>query len=76
MRCPKCKCEKTKVMDTMPGCNNNVFRRRKCTNCDTLFRTVECIYIGNHANNLEYRDAYEAKSTFYKNIRLEKENEK
>lgn len=55
MHCPTCKSENIKVIDTLPGCNNNIFRRRRCVNCGSRFRTAEIIIDGNEELSAEYR---------------------
>lgn len=42
MRCLKCHCEDTKVIDSRPGKDNTSIRRRRtCANCGHRFSTVE-----------------------------------
>lgn len=42
MRCPKCGCEESKVVDSRPSENNDAIRRRReCTNCGFRFTTYE-----------------------------------
>jgi transcriptional regulator NrdR family protein len=56
MTCAKCGSNKIKVMETLPGCHNNIFRRRKCTECDTLFKTVEIVIDNNEEMLRGYRE--------------------
>lgn len=41
MTCPNCGGERVSVTDTIPGFRTEVFRRRRCTDCGFVFRTVE-----------------------------------
>ena len=42
MRCPKCGCEESKVVDSRPSENNDAIRRRReCTGCGFRFTTYE-----------------------------------
>ncbi len=42
MRCPKCGCEESKVIDSRPSENNEAIRRRReCVRCATRFTTYE-----------------------------------
>lgn len=42
MRCPKCGCSESKVVDSRPSENNDAIRRRReCVNCGTRFTTYE-----------------------------------
>ena len=42
MRCPKCGCEESKVVDSRPSESNNAIRRRReCTSCGFRFTTYE-----------------------------------
>lgn len=42
MRCPKCGCEESKVVDSRPSENNDAIRRRReCTGCGYRFTTYE-----------------------------------
>lgn len=42
MRCPKCGCEESKVVDSRPSENNDAIRRRReCTECGYRFTTYE-----------------------------------
>jgi transcriptional repressor NrdR len=42
MRCPKCGCEESKVVDSRPSENNEAIRRRReCIECGTRFTTYE-----------------------------------
>ncbi|MCR8907451.1 MULTISPECIES: transcriptional regulator NrdR [Atopobiaceae] len=42
MRCPKCGCEESKVVDSRPSENNDAIRRRReCTRCGFRFTTYE-----------------------------------
>lgn len=42
MRCPKCGCEESKVVDSRPAENNDsIRRRRECVSCGFRFTTYE-----------------------------------
>lgn len=42
MRCPKCSCEESKVVDSRPSEGNDAIRRRReCTRCGFRFTTYE-----------------------------------
>ena len=42
MRCPKCGCEESKVIDSRPSENNDAIRRRReCVSCGFRFTTYE-----------------------------------
>ncbi len=42
MRCPKCGCEESKVVDSRPSENNDAIRRRReCAGCGFRFTTYE-----------------------------------
>ncbi|MBR3313327.1 MAG: transcriptional repressor NrdR [Atopobiaceae bacterium] len=42
MRCPRCGCEESKVIDSRPSENNEAIRRRReCVRCSTRFTTYE-----------------------------------
>ncbi len=42
MRCPKCGCEESKVVDSRPSDTNDAIRRRReCVRCGTRFTTYE-----------------------------------
>lgn len=42
MRCPKCGCDESKVVDSRPSENNDAIRRRReCTSCGFRFTTYE-----------------------------------
>lgn len=42
MRCPKCGCDESKVVDSRPSENNDAIRRRReCTRCGFRFTTYE-----------------------------------
>lgn len=42
MRCPKCGCEESKVVDSRPSENNDAIRRRReCASCGFRFTTYE-----------------------------------
>jgi hypothetical protein len=54
MHCPNCNSTRIRVVDTLPGVANNVFRRRKCVDCGAVFKSVEIML----DNTDESRNAY------------------
>ena len=62
MFCPKCKSESIKVVDTMPGANNDIYRRRRCLNCGESFRSIEKIDDGTKAFQYGYSEAHARKT--------------
>lgn len=67
MKCPKCE-GKTKVIDTVHGSSNEVYRRRKCLECDHRFYTQESEAVNNAAFKSEYWECH-------RNNRLYKQGE-
>ena len=57
MFCPKCESENIRVVDTMHEPDNMTYRRRKCLNCGTNFRTVETILDDSEESRAAYRAA-------------------
>lgn len=41
MICPVCGCQELKVIDSRPGDNNTIKRRRECENCKSRYTTFE-----------------------------------
>lgn len=41
MRCPKCGCDESKVVDSRPSENDSIRRRRECVRCGCRFTTYE-----------------------------------
>lgn len=68
MICPGCGSYGIKVVDTMPGDDSHIFRRRKCLDCGIKFRTVEIIGNDSDEFNKAYHEATLNKSPFYKDI--------
>ena len=62
MICPECSSEGIYVVDTMPGTDNNVYRRRKCLDCNTKFHTVEIVIPDGSPYKLGYLGAYQRKA--------------
>ena len=63
MRCPHCKSDNIRVIDSLPGGSSTTYRRRKCKDCNGLFHTVEIIDNGqNPAVAKGYSDAMRRKN--------------
>jgi transcriptional repressor NrdR len=45
MRCPQCKSENTKVLETRNPQDNEIRRRRSCLDCNNRFTTVETLLL-------------------------------
>lgn len=43
MKCPTCSSQNTRVLETRTRKNNEVVRRRTCTDCDVRWSTVEYV---------------------------------
>ncbi len=43
MKCPTCRHEKTRVIDTRSWLDNDIIRARQCVICLTVFTTTESI---------------------------------
>lgn len=43
MNCPYCQSVNIRVVETLNGKNNEIYRRRKCWDCNSLFRSIEVI---------------------------------
>lgn len=64
MRCPHCDSDNIRVVDSLPGAKNTIYRRRKCKDCNGLFHTVEIIDDGqNPAVAKGYSAAMKRKNT-------------
>lgn len=51
MKCPKCNGESVYVMDTLPSDNNTIYRRRRCSDCNFRFNSIEITeeaYVNGH----------------------------
>lgn len=48
MKCPHCNSDNIRVIDSLGGATNTIYRRRKCKGCGELFRTVEIIDNGSN----------------------------
>ena len=61
MKCPKCGSNNLKVIDTISSLDDEIYRCRKCSDCDNRFYTVEfevetndkVIDIFKHAHNVK-----------------------
>lgn len=71
MRCPNCGSYSVKVVDTLSGEDDlSVYRRRKCIDCDTKFRTVETIDDGSEEFEKGYFKAMKDKSPKFVEVAL------
>lgn len=43
MVCPNCQSANIKVVDTIHGVKNEIHRRRRCIDCNFVFRSIEVI---------------------------------
>ena len=69
MICPKCKSSSVFIKETAQGANNEVYRRRWCSECDTKFRTVETIIEArDETANKAYSAAIVNRSAFLKSL--------
>lgn len=59
MNCPKCGSENIRVVDTINGLQNDIYRRRKCSDCKSTFRTVEIVGGESRIFNTGYSAAIE-----------------
>ena len=62
MTCPNCGSENVCVRETMHGSGGKIYRRRKCNDCQMLFRTVEDVLDNTEQSNKDYSDAAKKKS--------------
>lgn len=62
MVCPKCGAPKLTVIDSLPGHDSFIFRRRKCLECDYRFRTAEVVFTDdNSAFKYAFNEAEKAR---------------
>ena len=64
MKCPNCGSENYRATDTMHGPDGNIYRRRKCVDCNRSFRTVETVDDGSEEFKKSYREAYESRRPY------------
>ena len=69
MRCPKCDSDGIYVKDTMRAPDRKIYRRRKCAECGTIFRTVEVIDDGTEEFRKKYVEAIEAKNPLFRAVK-------
>lgn len=62
MICPSCGSECNYVKETAQGSDGKVYRRRRCSNCDEKFRTVETVISDTDDSRKGYSDAMRNKS--------------
>ena len=63
MQCPNCNSERTRVKDTMNAPDGKIYRRRKCSDCGQVFRSVEVGDDGTDEFRKKYLEAIESKSS-------------
>ena len=68
MTCPKCGSENVCVRETMHGDGGKVYRRRRCNDCWTMFRTVEDVLVETEENHKDYIKAVKNKSALIKSL--------
>lgn len=61
MRCPKCDSNNVYVTNTMTSEDNEVLRRRNCSDCGYIFKTVETVVVESKDFKKKYMDTLEAK---------------
>ena len=74
MKCPKCNAENVYVTNTMTSADNEVLRRRKCSDCDFVFKTVEVVAEETEEFKKKYLAAVEASHPFIKKVNDAKRN--
>ena len=62
MICPVCGSECNYVKETAQGSDGKVYRRRRCSNCDEKFRTVEVVIKDSDPSRKDYSEAMRNKS--------------
>lgn len=62
MTCPNCGSENVYVRETMHGSGGKIYRRRKCNDCLTMFRTVEDVLDDTEQSRKDYFEAVKNKS--------------
>jgi transcriptional regulator NrdR family protein len=68
MTCPNCGSDNTCVRETMHGTGGKVYRRRRCNDCRSLFRTVEDLLDDTEQSNKDYFEAVKNKSALLRSI--------
>lgn len=76
MFCPMCNSSNVYVKDTMTGTDGSVYRRRRCANCNSNFRTVETVMDDTTESRKNYLDAVVNKSPLFKAVADEKRKRK
>ena len=74
MLCPKCDSDTVYVKDTMHAPDKKIYRRRKCSTCGLIFRTVEVIDDGTEEFRKKYVEAVETKHPLFRAAREERRN--
>ena len=69
MTCPNCGSENYRVIETIPGLDGNIYRRRKCIGCGCTFRTVETPDDGSEEFKQGYYEAMKRKQLLYEERR-------
>ena len=68
MNCPKCGSENVSVRETMHGDGGKVYRRRRCNDCLTMFRTVEDFLVDTEQSRKDYFEAVKNKSALLRSL--------
>ena len=68
MTCPRCGSDNVRVLETIPGYESKVYRRRKCVQCDTKFKTIEDILPDDSTSQNDYRSAVIKRSSLLRSI--------
>jgi transcriptional regulator NrdR family protein len=62
MICPVCGSEYNFVRETAQGTDGKVYRRRRCSECEAKFRTVEVVMDDSDSSRKDYSEAMRNKS--------------
>lgn len=74
MRCPKCNGNNVYVTNTMTSEDNEVLRRRNCSDCGYIFKTVETVAVESKDFKKKYMDTLEAKHPIIKKAKKSRSN--
>lgn len=73
MICPVCGSECNYVKETAQGSDGKVYRRRRCSNCDEKFRTVEVVINDADPSRKDYSEAMRNKSALLRSYYADKD---
>lgn len=74
MICPVCGSEYNFVRETAQGSDGKVYRRRRCGNCESKFRTVEAVLADEDESRKGYSEAMRNKSPLIREYYGKKES--